>query len=499
MPIRVINTQTGLVCDADAVEAHFKASPEYVYLSEHEGLGLFEMRDTIQTYFSFIMLSHRWGQSEPTYQEIKSGGISGLQPSPGVTKLQNFCHLARDKGFLWAWSDTCCIDKSSTAELQESIVSMFTWYRNSALTLVYLSDVLDDSEKSLRGSVWFARGWTLQELLAPKTIQFFKADWTPLSTCGCLPFNYKDCAIFVGLLASITGIRENFITQFEPGTEDVKERMSWAAHRKTTKPEDISYCLLGIFDVQMPVMYGERDKAFARLQETIMKKTTDPSLFDWVGKPCSENTFLASSPYCFCARQPGTLACLLQETISEYSTEETEGLPRQRFQVDLYNALKALGPNASHPANYIAGSKLQIHGFLYQVKDVLETEESGEWEAEFLCQTNQYYLSMESMDGMPTVVVTTPLRLRTGEQHLRLLPGSYSIFRPWSDRLGDSSVKAFDARGDHPLTQPFTGQLLRCIPGGRYKRVHTTEPIIVHPPPLNFFTAWHHTKTIVVE
>ncbi|KAF9220845.1 hypothetical protein BS17DRAFT_738923, partial [Gyrodon lividus] len=241
------------------------------------------------------MLSHRWGRLEPTYQNVRSCGVSELQPSPGTTKLQKFCLLAREKGFLWGWSDTCCIDKSSTAELQESIVSMFTWYRNSALTLVYLSDVVHDSEENLRRSVWFTRGWTLQELLAPKSIQFFKANWSPLSTCGRSHYNSKGCPECVALLANITGIQENYITWFEPGAKDVKERMSWAARRRTTKPEDISYCLLGIFDVQMPVMYGERDKAFVRLQEAIIKKTSDPSLFDWVGKPCSENSFLASS------------------------------------------------------------------------------------------------------------------------------------------------------------------------------------------------------------
>ncbi|KAF9237737.1 hypothetical protein BU15DRAFT_62936 [Melanogaster broomeanus] len=415
MPIRVINTETGLVCDAEAVEEHFRGSPEYAYISAQEGLGRCEMQEIIQTYFGFAMLSHRWGQLEPTTKTSRSvrldvTGVTGSENSPVFqSQLETAVHL-----------------------------------RLSPFQLQGLYD--------LRGFSVKHHGYSGEFHHAVRT-------WGR----GC---EGKD----------VLGVR-----------------------RKTTKPEDISYCLLGIFDVQMPVMYGEREKAFVRLQEAIMKKTTDPSLFHWVGKACSENTFLASSPYCFRAREAGTMAHLLQHTISIYSTEETEGLQRQRFQVDLYNALKALGPNASHPANYMAGSKLQIHGFLYQVKDVIETEESGAWEHEFLCEANQYYLSMESTDAMPTVVVTTPLRLRTGEQHLRLLPGSYSIFRPWSDHLGDSSVKVFDAQGDHPLTQPFVGQLLRCIPGGRYKRVHTTEPIIVHPPPLFFLSAWLHTKTIVVE
>ncbi|KAF9226111.1 HET-domain-containing protein [Gyrodon lividus] len=497
MPIHIINTETGLICDAEAVEAQFTTSPAYARLSEQEGLDHSEMQDVIQTYFSFAMLSHRWGRLEPTYQDIKNGGISD-RPSPGATKLHKFCLLAREQGFLWAWSDTCCIDKSSTAELQESIVSMFTWYRNSALTLIYLFDVLDDSEQSLRGSAWFTRGWTLQELLAPKTVQFFKADWTPLSVCGRYHHNYKDCTDCVGLLASITGIQENFIVWFEPGTKNVKERMSWAAHRKTTKPEDISYCLLGIFDVQMPVMYGEREKAFVRLQESIMKKSTDPSLFDWVGKPCSENSFLASSPYCFRLRQPGALACPSQMRISESCTEVTADLRRQHFHLTMYNVIKAVGPNASHPANYIAGSKLQTHGLLYPVKHVSETNASGSQEPEFLCKTHQYDMYVESMDAIPSVTVTTVLRLRTGDHHpeLRLLPGSYAIFRPWSDDLGD----LFDEGRNHPLVQPFVGQLLCSIPGGRYRRIHTTEPIMVHPPQyLSFWSTWFHTKTIIVE
>ncbi|KAG1864612.1 hypothetical protein C8R48DRAFT_602016, partial [Suillus tomentosus] len=191
-----------------------------------------------------------------------------------IRKLQQFCTTSKREGYRWAWSDTCCIDKTNNAELQESIISMFAWYKDSAITIVYLADVSDISQ--LKDSQWFKRGWTLQELLAPQFIRFYKQDWQPLIDSDK---NHK--VELLSILHDITHIDVDVLKTFVPGVDNVKKRLSWVGSRTTKKIEDIAYCLMGIFGIHMPVMYGEKHNAFVRLQKEIMALTDDLSLFDW--------------------------------------------------------------------------------------------------------------------------------------------------------------------------------------------------------------------------
>lgn len=153
---------------------------------------------------------------------------------------------------------------------------MFGWYRNAAVCYIYLSDVMwsaDDAilDQQLRTSRWFTRGWTLQELIAPRNAEFYSADWRKIAT--------KDqiCT----LLSSITGVDEKILKGAPLSDVSIARRMSWASHRKTTRIEDTAYCLFGIFDINLPLIYGEGHKAFRRLQEAIMTTTHDQSLFAW--------------------------------------------------------------------------------------------------------------------------------------------------------------------------------------------------------------------------
>ncbi|KAG0702429.1 hypothetical protein DFH29DRAFT_804964, partial [Suillus ampliporus] len=242
------------------------------------------MKATVDAFFEFAMFSHRWGAAddEPTYQHIKDvPSVYDLNTPAEIFKLQKFCTIARDNLFRWAWSDTCCIDKGNNVELQESIISMFSWYRLSSVTIVYLSDVTD--EESFRHSVWFTRGWTLQELIAPRLVWFYKKDWTPYIDSKQ---NHKEDPQVVKIISETASVDRNVLNNFVPGLRDVgpdevKKRMSWLASRRTTKIEDMAYCMMGIFGVHMPVMYGEKKNAFVRLQKEIMNLTEDLSLFDW--------------------------------------------------------------------------------------------------------------------------------------------------------------------------------------------------------------------------
>ncbi|KAG6328159.1 hypothetical protein ID866_10930 [Astraeus odoratus] len=176
--------------------------------------------------------------------------------SEGLTKLRMFCHTAAKNGYSWDWSDTCCIDRTNSVELQQAILSMFSWYRISALTIVHLGDVPRAATAgALVNSVWFKRGWTLQELLAPRVLLFYTQDWSPYLNHESP--NHNEDSVVVSELERIAGICAQSITNFQPGTHEARSRLQWASTRRTTEPEDIAYSLFVIFGIQLPVLYGE--------------------------------------------------------------------------------------------------------------------------------------------------------------------------------------------------------------------------------------------------
>ncbi|KAI5993007.1 hypothetical protein EDD15DRAFT_2141108, partial [Pisolithus albus] len=181
-----------------------------------------------------------------------------------------------------AWSDTCCIDKHSSAEVQETIGSMFAWYRQSALTIVYLSDVTDIG--SLGSSEWLRRGWTLQELLAPERVVLYTKTWSLYKNITSP--NHKMDVVVLEEVEGVTGIERRFLKMFSPGLDDARLRLQWASTRTTTRAEDIAYSLFGIFNVHLPIMYGESsENALGRLLAEIVSQSGDISVLDWVGEP----------------------------------------------------------------------------------------------------------------------------------------------------------------------------------------------------------------------
>ncbi|CAF3580719.1 unnamed protein product, partial [Fusarium graminearum] len=234
----------------------------------------------------YAILSHVWGNDEVTFQDMTSVDPAEALELDRYSKLRESCKLARSLKLDYLWIDTCCIDKSSSAELSEAINSMFRWYAESTICLAFLQDVPpseseEEKKRAFRGSRWFSRGWTLQELIAPGKVIFYGQDWKPLG-------NRSELKDYIKL---VTGISEELldsthhmmeIKQRQLGQYSIAEKMYWAAGRETTRPEDIAYCLLGIFDINMPLLYGEGQiKAFKRLQEEIIKSTDDESIYAW--------------------------------------------------------------------------------------------------------------------------------------------------------------------------------------------------------------------------
>ncbi|KAJ4312813.1 hypothetical protein N0V84_009751 [Fusarium piperis] len=241
----------------------------------------------------YAILSHTWGEGEVLFHDIQNGTAQSKQ---GFGKLVGCCQKAFEDGFKWVWIDTCCIDKTSSAELSEAINSMYQWHKDSIICYAYLEDVTDVLRTPGAGSNhftesrWFTRGWTLQELIAPRTVEFYTSNWLEIGTKRS----------FIVQIEIITGIPARILHGEEVSTCNVAQRMSWASERQTTRREDMAYCLMGLFQINMPLLYGEGDEAFVRLQEQILKQEEDYSIFAWTlqeNRPQDLTGCLASSPY----------------------------------------------------------------------------------------------------------------------------------------------------------------------------------------------------------
>jgi hypothetical protein len=274
----------------------------------HGNLSLVEYYDNVPSY---AILSHTWGPDgeEVTFKDLMED--TGKNKA-GYKKIE-FCRKQTVKdGLQYFWLDTCCIDKSSSAELTEAINSMFRWYQDASNCYVYLSDVSISGERTnaqssstawnaaFRRSRWFTRGWTLQELIAPTSVEFFSREGDRLGSKKSLEQEIHEITKI-----AIDALRGAPLTEFE-----VEERFSWAAHRETNRQEDKAYSLLGIFNVHMPLIYGEGNKAFVRLREAIdgtslvqeQKRIRHRTITNWL----STTDFAAQQSDIIGRRQEGT-------------------------------------------------------------------------------------------------------------------------------------------------------------------------------------------------
>ncbi|OTB10597.1 hypothetical protein K445DRAFT_69936 [Daldinia sp. EC12] len=221
----------------------------------------------------YAILSHTWLDGEVTLQDLT---LDRNRTKAGWEKIISCCRKCQKEGWKYVWIDTCCIDKTSSAELSEAINSMFAWYQRAAICYAFLSDVEEvrkwDELDTFAESRWFTRGWTLQELIAPLSLIFLDSSWREIGSRSYLS----------STIERTTGISAFQIAHFRGCS--IATKMSWAAGRKTTRIEDQAYCLLGLFGINMPLLYGEEEKAFIRLQQEILKVSNDETIFAWRGK-----------------------------------------------------------------------------------------------------------------------------------------------------------------------------------------------------------------------
>lgn len=237
----------------------------------------------ISKYSRYAILSHTWlrgSAREVTYGDWIRGEIDAQQP--GYRKLVNFCRTAwTDYGVAFGWMDTICINKDSSAELDESIRSMYKWYEGAHPCITYLAETVNLSD--MHNDSWFTRGWTLQELLAPSEIRFYNVHWNKLVESDK---NNKKNPIILKQIEEATTITVRELQPDKLLSIPISRRMQMAAKRQVTREEDSAYSLMGIFNVSIPTAYGEGSRrAFYRLLQEILNSTSYriTDIFNWAG------------------------------------------------------------------------------------------------------------------------------------------------------------------------------------------------------------------------
>ncbi|KAI0805460.1 HET-domain-containing protein [Xylaria sp. FL0064] len=278
----------------------------------------------------YAILSHTWGEDEVLFQDLAD---PKHKEKLGYKKIEGCCQQAIRDGLQFVWIDTCCIDKRSSAELSEAINSMFRWYGEADVCYVYLVDVLPgenphEPRSAFFNSRWFTRGWTLQELIAPHNLNFFYSTWTVIfettkKSRGEIQFDLSEPDSFLDTIASITGIEDWHMYSLQTMGMTLKHvpvatKLSWVS-RRSTRTEDMAYCLLGLLDVNMPLLYGEGHRAFLRLQEEFLKQSFDSSILLWgfgMDRSDIENIGVGVNPSCL-APTPRLFQGLMNTPVSK--------------------------------------------------------------------------------------------------------------------------------------------------------------------------------------
>ncbi|KAH9890202.1 hypothetical protein F4778DRAFT_752946 [Xylariomycetidae sp. FL2044] len=301
----------------------------------------------------YVILSHRWVGDEIRFEDFPSVPKDQLANVPArnplapdssrnvrgsdqsIYKIAGACREVRNlrattgqqQPVHHLWIDTFCINKRDAVETSTAINSMFQWYQNAEVCLVYLFDVtwddtaVESSRRSFAASRWFERGWTLQELLAPREVRFYDRDWRYIGTRGEL----------AGALSAATGIREAHLLG-SWRSASLAQKMSWLARRTTTLVEDRAYCMLGIVGVFLDTRYGQGEEEFQRLQREIFvgwgpNSPFDESLFAWRADAVESAGLFAPAPGCF--RDCGDL--VYERRLAKFRH------PRQREMLDSTN------------------------------------------------------------------------------------------------------------------------------------------------------------------
>ena len=464
LPRVLIDTITGQLCDRTQLAEAFEVLPIFNELTSSmtTRVDKARIRSEVKRFYRYVMLSHKWEDGEPLFREVEHLTVYELEVSPTNMKLQSFCTLVRSFGFRWAWSDTCCIDKGNNVVLQESLVAMFTWYHDSSLTLVYLRDVPSESQEAggLRESIWNTRVWTYQEYLAAKRVQFYTGDWKPY--LGLTLDNHKESPVVISEMEQASCVSAEQAAVLQPGLNRVREKLSLASRRQTTHAEDIAYSLLGIFNVAMPVIYGEGTRAVGRLLEHILTGSSDATtVLAWTGTANNYNSCLPKDLTVYGEVVPPHIPALTETAeLNRTVTELCSSLPDLSLATKLYDQLNKL------PMPAMASGRLRLPGIVSRVTNVVHVSGPDP-------ETQAHIFSLKTvLFGDVEIKTTTSLIPR---KKLYLV---HPWIHPLLDRLEELShdeaevdVTISALRLLACLRQPFGGLLLEKISRVDHKRV----------------------------
>ena len=461
LPRVLIDTKTGRLYDKTRQAAAFEAYPVYDELrsSMTTGLNRGRIQKEVKEFYRYVMFSHKWDHGEPLFQQVENISVYDLEPSFANSKLQIFCRLIKDLGFHWVWSDTCCIDKKDNVVLQESLVAMFTWYRGSSLTVVYLRGVWSHSQQpgDLQRSIWNTRAWTYQEYVAAEVVQFYTEDWKPY--LGLQRFNHKEDAAIIGEMQQAAGALTQELTVLSPGLDRVREKLYMASGRRTTLVEDTAYSLLGIFNISISVIYGEGNRAVGRLLEHILAGSSDVTILAWTGCAGDYNSCLPPDLTVYNQLIPPHVPQPMESAkVDSIVTKLRSSLPDLSLAVTLHNLLdKLLAPT-------FTASRLGLPCIAFAVTQ--------------LGDTSKFNPETGSRVYLATTSALVEIEIDTKDDLAEM--SDLILIHPWVSSLLDQEFSCGAAALDQMtralrlvarLRQPFGGLLLQPLSRTRYRRV----------------------------
>ena len=441
------------------------------------------------------MFSHTWERKEPTFKDVNLvNSVWALDKSPLNEKFRQFYQTAREDGYRWAWSDTCCIDKDTSSILNQSLTSMYRWYEEAAETLVYLTDVPSSSELgALTKSRWMTRAWTLQELLASKRVRFYDCKWKPY--LNDKHANHKESPAIKKELADAMGVAPETITSFHPQDLGVREKLRLASTRNATVEEDIAYCLIGIFSSDIAPRYGLGKDALGQLLENIVARSGDVTVIAWTGKSLPYNSALPDSLAVY--KQVPHSSPHMEANELDTCVEQLRTRLAPQDITAFYNQVIPL------PRATFSNRCLQLPCIVFSVRRIGVQELGGS-------QGNLYRASVSLLgrvefrtaDALP---LTMPRKLIFVHPWFRDLHDPLHGFVPDDEQEAGSDASSDDTTDDasvpvsplyaepsprvDTLTQalrmigrlgcPFNTLLLEQQPNGQYKRVAAEHEIIV--------------------
>ena len=411
-------------------------------------------------FYRYVMLSHKWEDGEPLFRKVERLTVHKLEVSPTNMKLQSFCMLVRSLGFRWAWSDTCCIDRDNNVVLQESIVAMFSWYHDSSLTLVYLRDVPSESQEpgGLQGSIWNTRVWTYQEYLAAKRVQFYTGDWKPYLRLTLE--NHKESPTIISEMERASQVSAEQAAALQPGLDRVREKLSLASRRQTTHVEDIAYSLLGIFNVAMPVIYGEGTRAVGRLLEHVLTGSGDVTILAWTGIANDYNSCLPKDLTVYDEVVPPHIPPLMEMTeMDQRVTELRSSAADLSLSMTLHDRLVHLPPPT------LVSSRLRLPGIVSRVTQIAHVSQPEP-------ESQLHILRVETAICGDMEIKTKSDLIAMKRLYVVHPWGRVLLDQEFSREVADSEVdKAIQAlRILARLRQPFGALLFEQVSRTEYKR-----------------------------